>query len=355
MMGIRLNLKATWKYSVTFPVTRVTHTMPRGQSKTGYFVIEGLNSFAVTFYFYYLYFFMQKQFGFGNKANLLVAAANGLIYVCFAWWGGRFAQRHGYSTALKTGLLTMMIPLSIGSQLHSLAGHLVVMAITAAGMSCSWPALEALTSENESRKGLRRAVGIYNVVWSATAALAYFTGGAVLEKFGLRSLFYVPVAIQCVQLGLALRLERRPRHEAPSTNDGDARDEISFSATTPARAKTFLRMSWLANPFAYIAINTLVAVVPGIAGRLELSTMAAGFCCSVWCFSRLGAFVVLWYWEKWHYRFRWLLISFIILIGTFAVILTVPNLATLVGSQNHLRWRHRIDLLLVPLLLDGRG
>ena len=45
--------------------------------KTGYFALEGLNSFATSFYFYYLFFFMQRQFGFGNLGNLSLAAGNG--------------------------------------------------------------------------------------------------------------------------------------------------------------------------------------------------------------------------------------------------------------------------------------
>ena len=43
--------------------------------KTGYFVLEGLNSFATVYYFYYFYFFMQTEFGFGNKANLAAGGA----------------------------------------------------------------------------------------------------------------------------------------------------------------------------------------------------------------------------------------------------------------------------------------
>ena len=61
--------------------------------------------------------------------------------------------------------------------------------------------------------------------------------------------------------------------------------------------------------------------------------MAAGFCCSLWCFSRLGAFWVLWRWAGWHYRFRWLLVAYIALVGTFAAIVMAPNLPILVLAQ----------------------
>ncbi len=92
-------------------------------------------------------------------------------------------------------------------------------------------------------------------------------------------------------------------------------------------------MAWLSNPFAYIAINTLIAVMPGVAQRLGLSATLAGFCGSVWCFARVGAFFGLWFWPGWHYRVRWLLVAFLLLIATFAVILTVPNLTVLVVAQ----------------------
>jgi len=92
-------------------------------------------------------------------------------------------------------------------------------------------------------------------------------------------------------------------------------------------------MAWLANPFAYIALNTLIAGMPGVAHRLELSTMLAGFCGSVWCFARGAAFLGLWFWDGWHYRFRFLVLAYVALIGSFTIILLAPNLAALVSAQ----------------------
>lgn len=73
--------------------------------------------------------------------------------------------------------------------------------------------------------------------------------------------------------------------------------------------------------------------MPGLAQRLELSTTLAGFYCSVWCFARVAAFIGLWWWSGWHYRFRWLLLAFGLLVGAFAMILMAPNLAVLIGAQ----------------------
>jgi MFS family permease len=233
-------------------------------------------------------------------------------------------------------------------------GYILVMVVTVIGMCFTWPTLEALVSERETRRGLQDMVGSYNVVWAGTSALAYFGGGAMLEKLGSKSLFYVPMAMQLCQLGLTVWLECLIRRsdtahsaETPAlrsescSEKGLAHRDAHVAASSmpeahpcsPATTRTFKRMAWLANPFAYIAINTLIAVMPGVSGRLGLTTTLAGFCGSIWYFVRLGAFAGLWYWDGWHYRFRWLLSAYLALVGSFALILLVPNLMVLVLAQ----------------------
>src|ERR1041385_6722920 len=151
--------------------------------KTCYQVLSGLNSFATTFYFYYLYFYLHTRHGFGNRENLLLAASLGFLYIFAAIYGGRFAQRHGYFFALRLGFGAMILALVVGSFMLPLIGLLVVTVVCVVGMCFTWPTLEALVCEQESRAGLQRMVGIYNLVWACTGSLAYFTGGAMLEKW----------------------------------------------------------------------------------------------------------------------------------------------------------------------------
>jgi len=319
--------------------------MSQRHLKVGYFVLEGLNSFGTVYYLFYLYFFMQTAFGFDNKANLALAALNGLIYMVGSVGGGKFAQRFGYFRALKLGFIMMLAPLGAGLLVHSAAGQIVVMTFIVLGMCFTWPTLEALVSEDESPAGLQKMVGIYNVVWAGTGALAYFIGGAMLDKLGLESLFYVPIAVQLVQLGLTVWLERRSRqlredrlipieqHSIARPTAGQPSPKVELNPRPFANARLFLRMAWLANPFAYVASNTLIAVIPGLAKKLGLSTTLAGFCCSIWCFARLGTFFGLWFWSGWHYRFSWLLAAYLVLMGTFATLVIAPNLAVLVLAQ----------------------
>jgi predicted MFS family arabinose efflux permease len=358
--------------------------------KLGYFALEGMNSFATIYYFNYFYFFMQQRFGFDNKANLALAALGGGVYAVCSWGAGKVARRVGYFNALKLGLLTMMTSLAVGLALNSAVGITMVMLLTTVGMCFIWPTIEALVTEGEPASEVPKMVGIYNLTWAGTAALANFSGGAMLQHLGLRSLFYVPMAIQVVQLSLtfwlegqARRVQQRSADLEPAPGEAETRalavagagdraaelrrgarpsagaasresTEVSESLDTGVLAavaapedgraselassgarhgKTFLNMAWLANPFAYIAINTLIATIPGVASRLHLSTTLAGFCCSLWYFARVGAFFGLYCWNGWHYRFRWLLLSYVTLVVTFAAILLTPSLLVLLLAQ----------------------
>jgi predicted MFS family arabinose efflux permease len=298
------------------------------------FTIEGLNSFATILFFNYLYFFMRDRFGFGDKRNLLLAALLGLTYTIAAWQAGRFAHRFGYFTALKIGFSLMAAGLAADSQMASAPGVIIAATVTNIGMCFIWPTLEALVSESEPPAGVPRAVGIYNIVWAVTNALAFFIGGTLIVQFGFKSIFYLPLVIVLAQLALTLWLQ----NHANETARAAAGETITApppdpNRPSPARAKTFLQMAWLANPFAYIAINTLIAVTPGLAAKFHVSPMFAGFVWSLWCFVRMGAFVVLWRWTDWHYRFRWLAAAFAVLILSFATILLSPNLEVLIVAQ----------------------
>ena len=369
------------------------------------FVVEGLNSFALTLYNSYLFFYLRQHFNFHDRDNLVVAAAFGFIYLFSAWQGGRFAQKFGYCAALKLGLMIMALALVAGAQLAgSVVGQLAIGAVMMVGQCFTWPALEALISESEEPNRLPHAVGMYNVTWAVTSALAFFVGGTLVQ-WNFSNLFYVPLAVMAVELAFAFWLASHeaqmkaahaisspspacashpqmpaeemtvpptgtPASLSPSPRPSGERagvrgSEPSNQSTiqsgpnlaptghpplsildlqpsapssincqpSPNQAKAFLRLAWLANPFAYIAINTLIAVIPGIAARFELTPMFAGFVCSLWCFARLAAFIVLWLWTGWHYRFRWLLAAYLTLIITFAAALTAPNLPVLIVAQ----------------------
>src|ERR1051325_3890126 len=101
--------------------------MPRVRFNRGVFVLEALNSLGTSFYFNYLFFFLQKQFGFTHGENLMVGALNGLIYVPFALFGGKLGQRRGYLFALGIGLALMCAALTTSAFLERAGAVITVM------------------------------------------------------------------------------------------------------------------------------------------------------------------------------------------------------------------------------------
>ena len=293
------------------------------------YTIEGLNSFSTVFYFTYIYFQLREKYGFGDAANLAVAALLGVIYAFVAWQTGKFAQRYGNLNALKLGFSVMAVSYLLGSQWATAPGQIISAICVSIGMCFTWPVLEALVSEGAAPERIPHAVGLYNITWAWTNAGAVFLGGTLLEKGGPNMLFWIPLAMVLLQLCLVFVLQRCPLPHITATGAPVA-DPLRPS---PAKAKKFQQLAWLANPFAYIAINTLLAVLPGVAAKFHLSNTLAGFALSLWGFARLATFVVLWRWHGWHYRFRWLLTAYVLLMLAFAAILAVPNLAVVLVAQ----------------------
>lgn len=305
--------------------------------KTGYYALTAVNTVATQYYFNYLFFFLRDRFGFDDRANLWVAALHGGVYVFAAWQGGKFAERHGYTVSLKAGFAGLFLAMAAGAWASTVAGTLAVVVFYTIVLLLTWPALEALTSADVPPDRVPHMVGIYNLTWSGAAAFAYFTGGPLYDRLGAVLIFGLPAVLFLVQLGAVWWMAR---HVRPAVHRPDVAEPVVAVATPPVelrtrpdRAATFLDLAWMANPLAYVAIYTLLAVMPGVATQLGLTPTQVGMYCSIWFFARMAAFGVLWQWTGWHYRFGWLASGYVLLTISFVAILLAPSLLVLVVGQ----------------------
>lgn len=305
--------------------------------KTGVFAATSLTTIATFHYFSYLFFLLRDRFGFDNRANLAVAALHGGIYVVAAWQGGRFAERYGNVTSLTIGFGGVALSIGAGALVSSAAGLMVLVAVYTVALLFIWPALEAMAIAGEPPERVPHVVGLYNLTWSGSAALAYFTGGPLYDWLGAWMIFGIPAAISVFELVALLIMTRGTTAMlAPPVAAAAIDTPVASSIdgrTRPPRGPTFLRLAWLANPLAYMAIYTLLAVMPGLAASLGLSPTEVGLFCSIWFFARLVSFAVLWQWTAWHYRFRFLAGGYILLMVSFLAMLLAGNLTLLVIGQ----------------------
>jgi MFS family permease len=303
--------------------------------KSVVYVLESLNALATTWFFYYLYFYTQAHFKFGALQNLLLAACLGYVYACGSYQGGRIAQRFGYFATLRLGIATMLAAFLACSQTTSVALTIGLALLGDLGMCMSWPSLEALVSEGEPPARLPGLLGVYNFIWATSGAVAYFSGGALLDHFGSKIMFYLPAGLLLVEFILASWLQRTVLRDPPASPEAahPVLHPVSEGYRSPVSPKTFLKMALVANPMAYLAINTIVSIVPTLARRLSFSPTLAGFICSIWLFARAMAFVALRLWPGWHYRFRFLASAYVAMVVSFAAMLLVPDWRILVPAE----------------------
>jgi predicted MFS family arabinose efflux permease len=299
------------------------------RSKKLFYLFEFSSCVATVYYSNFLFFYLQKVFGFGDFENLLVAALNGIVYVFGSWQGGKFSNKHGPILSLSLGISGMVLALITAGIFHSnIPVQIVAYGVWTIFVSCTWPPLQAIVTNNAGTE-LSKMVGLYNVTWAGAGALSYFTAGMLLEKLGMQSLFWFPVGIHLLQLTILLPIATRVR----KNEDAQTVSVIEIEPPKNPHAKRFLHMAWVANPFSYIAINTLVPLIPSIASQHHLSTGVAGIVCSMWMFARMGAFYMLWKWNGWHYRFRWMVGAFIVLTIAFSLMIMTHSIVILIAAQ----------------------
>jgi predicted MFS family arabinose efflux permease len=311
-------------------VTRSVH-----QLKPGYLVLAALATLGSSYFFGYLFFFLRDRFGFGDRENLAVAAMHGAIYVVSAWQCGKFAERRGFHTSLTLGFAGLSICMAAGALAPTALIEIVIIAVFSVVLLFIWPALEALMTEHEPSSRVPHAIGWYNVTWSGAAAVAYFTGGSLYGWIGVGTVFWVPAAIYASGLVITRWLARlaaaAPPPVTPAAEPVHPSEAALASPSVPAA--TFLKLGWLANPFAFVAIFTLIALMPGLVDKFALSPRQVGVFCSVWLFGRLASFIWLWHWTGWHYKFRWLVGGYVLLTTSFVAILVAPVLGLVLVAQ----------------------
>ena len=307
--------------------------MSKRQFKFVMFVLEGMNSFAAGYFSCYIFFLLQREYRFTNQANLGLAAMNGAIYAISSVYGGKFAQRRGYFTSLKVGFGIMVATLLLGAIAKPVSLIIGLYLIWTFGVCFTWPTLEALVTEGEKPQDLPRMVGIYNVVWAGMWALAFFIGGALFEQMGSRSIYWLPALIHIAQLGMIYAMERKGVTSAVPGSHPHEEPHPELNPRPIARTKLFQRLAWVANPFAYMAANSVVPLIPSVAQKFGLAPALAGVVCSLWGFVRLLTFVGLWLWPGWHYRFSWFLWAYLLLGAGFGCILGGSLLSVMVLGQ----------------------
>ena len=328
--------------SAPVPTASTAQAGPRRDRtlRNGCFMLEALNGTATTCYGYYIFWFTERCFGFTRADNLLLGAFYGFTYMFSAAFAGRVAHRVGRFRMLQicfVGLTAVMllgaaVPLVLGYSRASLWAECALMALWTIGASASWPTLQGLLSR-ESAGEHPRVVGIYNLIWAGASGLTFLCCGSLFKMNRIGTVFLLPAAIHVCQLLILPKLQRYDSSRENRTEAAAAAGASVPDEKARQWAKAFVRLAWVANPFAYVAMYGFVPIFPQLADKLHFNSAQAAVIFSVWQLSRVGAFYLFWRWTGWHYRFRLLLAAFVAVIGCFFTILMTENLPVLIVAQ----------------------
>jgi MFS family permease len=291
-----------------------------------WYTAEMLGSYATTLLTAGVYWYAADILKAGDSTRLWLAASFGYVYIACAFFGGQLTERFGprcIGILMIGGCVAAAIFGLITTRMMGLAGLGIALLLFNVTSTPLWPAIETAITHAPGTLSLPTRTGVYNILWSATNFLAFFTVGKIFEQ--QKSLtFYIAAGLSLLGLVILACFTRRPNE-----TDHHVQEPAEYE-NNPAllrRSTRLLHMAWVGNALAYVAIQTLVPVIPTLAHNLHLSTPAIGASVSsVWAFTRTLFFILVLWWTSWHYSIRYLLGFQVLLAVTFFLAMRLDHL-----------------------------
>lgn len=275
-------------------------------------VAEGLASIAGTFLNVCIFFYTAHEFHWPLRRNLLLATAQGVVYVCGALSAHRITAALGRRRPLIALYVLLTVVIASGALWRSAAVSIAVLLGYSFLAAIAWPILESLVSGQSTGNELSRRLGMYNFVWSITGAGVMAISGMVIEYFP-RGMFLIPAV--CHLFTAILVLARTDVEQ--DTPAGDPNDAPHAEAALVSQRKLALWLSRIALPATYVVIYSLSATLPSLPPIKALPPRLATVAACVWLCARVVAFVVLGATAWWHTRPRLLLWAAIVMLIAF--------------------------------------
>jgi len=299
-----------------------------------------------------IYFYTAHEFGWGAALNMTLAAGQGAAYTLGALLADPMQRRFGARGSLIALHVTLGIlaALAMFAPAHwQFASILLVYVFIAA---CNWPMLESLVTAGADAREMSRRVGLYNIVWASSGAVAVASAGVMIARWPA-ILFAVAVASHVISaIFVAFVPEAAPSSVTSGEGGGTgscSNDDISHFQRNPhpnplpeyrergpelkpepelLHVRTLaLWLSRIALPASYVVNFSLSALLPSLPLVKQLSPTMQTLCGSVWLAARFASFVMLGKTIFWHTRPRILLGAAILMLIAFIGITIRPGIS----------------------------
>lgn len=294
-----------------------------------------------------IFFLAKSAYGFGDRRNLTLGAVLGAAYIAGALGVGpalRAAANRFAWLSTRSVLVVVLLLIAASAALPAVATALpstrgpwslwVSVLVFAPTTGALWPIIESYLSGGRRGRGLIRAIGAFNIVWSIAVLGSMWMMVPLIEQRPLAMLGLVGGVHVLAALGL---LGFRPE---PGRTDPDAWP----GEPHPATFQTQLAVFRVLLPLSYVLLSTISPLLPGILERLSIDIAWQPALASLWMAARVLAFVSLERWHGWHGRWLTPIGSGLLMAAGFTAAVLSPGLGTL-----------GLPMLVGGLLLFGLG
>jgi MFS family permease len=296
------------------------------------FLIEGALSFAANLLFIGIFFYTKTVFHWTLVQNFLLASAQGAVYILASLASQKLAKRLGdrglliFSNVALAGV--SLLGVLVSSQLILTAAIIAYVPL----MALNWPVLEAASAAGADPHTLSRRIGMYNLIWAGTGALAVAIQGTLL-RLDARMVFLVPFVIHLGIVGLIVCMRSYGRTPELSPDAATPPPHLDPEPALLRQRTLALWLSRIALPSTYVVIYSLSALMPLLPVMQKLDTTTQTLVGSVWMISRWGMFWFLGATLFWHTRPA-LLLGAAMLMGVAFVGVTAPiGVAGMIAAQ----------------------
>lgn len=294
-------------------------------------LVTGLMDVGATFLISGIFFFTERQYGWGPLYNLLLASALGLINIGGALMAHPLTIRWRARSVLAglqwTLTLFALIIMAVAAVPAAMVAALLVYSFFSTAV---WPILEGLMTAGANPHQMSRRVSMYNLVWSGTAAVTIALTGTILHLNPL-GIFFLAALGHAMAGGLAWKAFGSEPSSHPSAEPAHLEPEPELLRIR----RLALWMARISLPAVYVLCFSLLAMLPSLPVLQTMDTANKTLVAGIWMIARFVAFVLAGMTVAWHTRPRLLLLASAVMLVSFwgitlrpSDLLGIPRLAS---------------------------
>jgi len=307
------------------PTSKVRREERPAAARSGLWLIltySALASFLSGMFLKGIYFVIkeiseQQGFEYSDSKALVLGLVLNLPYIPGALYSGKLSQRFSPKRILMlAALLQAVCAAGLCMPNPPLQLFWILAPIYNLANGVQWPIVESYVTAGRHGPEMRSATGWFNLVWSATIAPSMIVVGALLGHISW--MFGLIATGHAATVWLVARMARQPDHHDP---------ELAADHTGPEYGR-LLVSARIILPLSYVLDCSFAPLMPTRWESLGIANNIGSMLTSVWQFSRVGAFLWMFFAGAWHGRWGVLLLSWVLLAAGFGLILlgTTPTL-----------------------------